>query len=98
MSPFRFFIDSAIGNRTQRGDHSTVGPDRSRRERCSWRLVHKWHELVRETWHGAGNTDSANVWAAANPAHPTTFGHVAVHDGSPATDFDETLRLAILVC
>src|SRR5690349_3792296 len=62
------------------------------------RLVHERHELVRKARHRARDADSADIRTPTNPAHPTAFGHVAVHHGPPAADLYQALRRAIFVC
>src|SRR5271168_4367185 len=69
--------------------HSTGGQQRSRR------LVHKGHELVRKSRHGAANTDAADIGTAANTAHPAAFAYIAQHHWSPASQFHDAQRRSI---
>src|SRR5678815_4259593 len=58
--------------------------------------VHKRHELVRESRHGAADTNSANVRATTDAGHPAALGHVAIYHRSPASNFDQAFRRAVL--
>src|SRR5690348_8944137 len=63
-APLRLVVGAGIGDGAKRADDVAVGRHASRRESRSRRLVHEWHELVREARHGAGDADTADVGTA----------------------------------
>src|SRR3984957_1190536 len=97
VSPLRLFVYGGIGHGTQCPDRAAIYANRSGGNTRAGRLVHEGHELVRETRHGATNTDSADVGAAADSSHPSSFRHVAIHHGTPAPEFHDAFRGAVLL-
>src|ERR1700723_3512045 len=97
VPPFRLLVYGGVGHGTQCSDRAAIYANRSGGNTRAGRLVHEGHELVRETWHGATNTDSADVGAAANSGHPSSFGDFAVHDWTPAAELHNAFRGAVLL-
>src|SRR5262249_52888687 len=64
--------------------------------RAGRRLV-EGAELVREAGHRAADADTAGAHAAAHVVDRTPNDDVAVDDGTPASDLDETLRIAVVL-
>src|ERR1700719_1881806 len=96
MPPFWFFIHGVIRKVTERANSLAVNTDRRRGHSGTRRFIHKRHELVREARHGATDTNSADVRAPADPRHPTTFGHIAIDDRTPATQLHNALERTVL--
>src|SRR5215813_2115043 len=88
MSPARFLVDSIVGDAAQPADQSAVDADRASRKCRARRFFHERHELVRESGHGAGDANAADVRATADAAHPAAFGHVAVDHRTPTADLN----------
>src|SRR5271165_3912220 len=84
MPPLRFLVYGRVGNTTQRPDHAAIAANDRGGEHTARRLIHKRHELVGEARHGATDADAANVRAAADAAHPSALGHIAIHHRTPA--------------
>src|ERR1017187_5681382 len=95
-APLRFLVRRAGGEAAQAADHRAVHAAGGRRHRRAWWLVHEGHELVRESGHGAGDADAADVRAAADAVDPAPLGYVALDDGSPAAELDQALRGTVL--
>src|SRR5579862_1267744 len=98
MAPLGLFVDGVIGDAAQGSNKLAVLAYSERGEARTRRLVHKRHELVRESWHGASDADAADIGTAANTAHPTALGHVAIHHRAPAADFHQALGRAVFEC
>src|SRR5499427_6665399 len=96
MPPLGFPVDGGVGEGAERTDRFSVGADGPGREFCARRLVHEGHELVGEAWHGAADTDAANVGATADAGHPAALWHVAVDDRAPAAELHDALLRAVL--
>src|SRR5690349_3181589 len=97
MPPVRLLVERVIGNFAQLAHHHSIALYGARREFGAGRLIHKRHELVRETRHGAADTDAADVRAATEPGHPAALGHVALHYRPPAAQLDQALGRTILM-
>src|SRR5260370_34189939 len=82
---------------SQHSDGSSVNLDCGGRELSAGRQVEDRHDLVVEAGHGTAYTDAADVGAAADAIHPAAFADVALHDGTPATEFDDAAPFAVLI-
>src|SRR3954468_20714441 len=78
MPPFWFLVHGRVRDRAQASDELPVSQYHGARKCSARRFVHELHEFVRETGHGAGDADAADVWATANAVHPTAFCDVAI--------------------
>src|SRR5690242_14817720 len=87
MPPLGFFVERFVCDGSQRPNEFSIRTNQHTGERSPRRLIHEWHELVRESRHRATNANSSDVRASSDPVHPTSFGHVAIHHRPPATDF-----------
>ncbi len=96
MTPLRLFVDGGVGDAAQGANQLAVLANSKRRNARAGRLVHKGHELVRESRHGAANTDPADIRASADAAHPATLGDVAVHHRTPAAELHKALGRSVL--
>src|SRR6478735_11352683 len=94
-APLRFFVDRPTGHVPQAADHRAVESRRGRRDGGARWLVHERHELVREAGHRASDADAADVRAASDAVDPSALGHVALHDRTPTTKFDNAFRRAV---
>src|SRR6202022_1555554 len=95
MTPTWFFICSTLRDAAQSLNNSSGDSGNCGGAHCARRRVHEGEKPVRETRHGTSDADAPDVWAAANPVHPTAFGDVAVHHRSPASQFHYALRRTI---
>src|SRR5579872_1672351 len=95
MPPPGLLVHGVLRDRTQRPDCLAVHTDAAGRNSRPWRFIHEWHELVGEAGHSASDADAAYVGATANSSHPSTFGDIAVHYGSPASEFHNALRRTV---
>src|SRR5208283_5860980 len=95
VAPFRLFIERAVRKPTQIADKRAIRPDERRRDAGARRLVHEWHELVREARHRAADANAADIGATTDAADPTAFWHVALYDRAPASDLHEAFARAI---
>src|SRR5271163_2326123 len=96
MAPLRFFVDRLIRETAQRAYRTPINPDRSGRHLRARRFIHKWHELVRESRHGAADANSTDVRATAEAIHPAALRHIAIHHRAPAAELHDALRRAVL--
>src|SRR6476660_5180767 len=87
MTPLRLFVDGAICDRAQSPKNASPHTNHDSRKRRSRWGIHEWHELIRETRHGAADANSADVRATANAVHPPALGYVAVNDRTPTANF-----------
>src|SRR5580704_16683403 len=90
MPPLRLFVDGFIGERPQSADGAPIHADSGGRYSGARRLIHKGHELVGESRHGAADTDSADVRTPAHTIHPSPFGNVAIDYRAPAAHLDNS--------
>src|SRR5215208_803671 len=97
MAPLRFLVRGLVGVPAHQPDERSVGLDHHSGDRGAGWLVHERHELVGEAGHRAGDADSPDVRAAADPVHPATLRHVAVDDWPPATELHEALGRVVVV-
>src|SRR5271156_89098 len=91
MTPLWFLVDGGLGHVAQGANGAAVGADGCAGNLCTRRLIHKGHEFVGETGHGAADADAANVGATADSGHPPAFGHIAVHHRAPASQLHDAL-------
>src|SRR4029453_18895830 len=96
MPPFRFFVQRRLGKIAQRANRFAVGHNRSRRKNRSGRLIHKWHELIRESRHRAADANSPHVGTAAHSSDPASLSDITLNHGSPAPQFNDALGGAVL--
>src|SRR5580704_15283384 len=59
--------------------------------------MHKRDELIRKARHGASNADSADIRTSANPAHPASLSHVALHHRPPTSQLDNAKRRSVFI-
>src|SRR5579871_638711 len=97
MSPLRFLVQRAIRDSAQRRDRTSVDCRGRGGDFAPRRLVHEWHELVGEPWHRAADAYPADIRTASNSSHPATFGNVAIHHWSPATELHDALGRSVHV-
>src|ERR1700736_3099103 len=97
MTPLGFFVDRVLGYRAQRANSASINSDCGAGHVTTGRFVHEGHELVGEAGHGAADADAADVGAAADARHPASLAHVALHDGTPATELHDAFGRAILL-
>src|SRR5450755_908090 len=95
FAPTGFFVHGGLRKPPQGMNRSSISLHRRRRQQRAWRLIHKRHELVGETRHGASNTDSTHIRTTTDAAHPTPLADVALHHGSPASQLNDAKRRAI---
>src|SRR5580692_6483443 len=98
MAPLRFLVDGRSRKVPHRFDDVAGRGTYRRRNLPARRLVHEWHELVREARHRAADANSADVWTSADSAHPTAFGYVTLDDGAPTPELDQTRRRVVFGC
>jgi hypothetical protein len=58
-------------------------------------LIHKGHELVGKFGHSTRSADASDIGTTADAAHPAAFSDIAIDQGAPAADFDQTLWRSI---
>src|ERR1700691_4449494 len=78
-------------------NRAPVGHHRGGRKQRTRRLIHERHELVWKARHGASDANSPYVRAAADSPHPAALADVALHHGSPATEFHDARGRAIFL-
>src|SRR6202161_4005758 len=78
MPPFRFFVHRGIGDAAHGADETAVGANDVRGKLGSGGCVHEGHELIGKPRHAASYADAAHIGTAANPAHPSALGYIAV--------------------
>src|SRR6476469_1073671 len=96
VAPLGLLIEGRVGERPQRADEPSVRLDEGRRKDRPRRLVHERHELVGEAWHRAANANATDIGTATHAGHPSSFGDIALDDRTPAAEFDNALRRAVL--
>src|SRR5258708_30323624 len=82
-------VESVLGKAAERPDQGAITSDQIAGKLGTWWLIHERHEFIRESRHGASDTDSSHIGASADPTHPTAFLHIAVDHGTPAPNFPE---------
>src|SRR5204863_4128252 len=97
LAPLRLLVGGMEGDVAQAAHDGAVHDRRAGGHPRPGRLVHERHELVREAGHGAGDADATHVRAAAHPVDPTPLRYVALDHRTPAAQFHQTLRRAVLV-
>src|SRR5579864_6612251 len=95
MPPFRFLVDSSLGQTAECANSAAIGACRSAGNLGARRLIHERHELVRESWHGAPDANAADVGTAADTGHPSAFGYIAVDHWSPTSQLHDALGRAV---
>src|ERR1700734_1113998 len=98
MAPLWFLVEGCSRKVSHRLDDRAGRGTYGRRNLPAGRLIHEGHELVREARHRATDANSADVWATADSAHPAAFGDVALDDGAPTSELDQTGRRVVLGC
>src|ERR1700752_1517886 len=96
MPPLWFFVYSCVGQAAEFANGGSLNTDGGRLKLCPRRLVHKWHELVRKSGHRAADANAADVRTATESCHPPTLRNVAIDNRSPAAEFDQASRRAVL--
>src|SRR5450432_1624105 len=91
MPPGWFLVDSALRQLAQPFNSRTINADNIRRDLGPRWFIHKGHKFVREARHRAADTDATNVGATTYTCHPSAFGHVALHNWPPASQFHKAL-------
>ena len=76
-------------------DRSAVRLHCPRRQQRTRRLIHKRHEFIGKARHRASNANAPHVRATANPAHPSSLAHVALHYRTPASELHNALWRSI---
>src|SRR5277367_216930 len=94
-TPGRFLIKRCLREAPQGVNRAPIGHHRSGRKQRTGRLVHKRHELVRKSRHGAADANPADVGTTANSAHPAALSDVALHHRSPASEFYDARGRAV---
>src|SRR5439155_23413828 len=97
VAPRGLFVDGVVGEAAEVPDQGPVSGAHHRRDLGTGRLVHEWHELVREPRHRAADADAADVGAAPDASHPAPLGDVAVDHRTPAAELDDALGRSVLV-
>src|SRR4029077_3837249 len=96
MPPLRLFVQRRLGKTAQRANRLAIGHNRRRGKNRSRRLIHEWHELIREARHRAADTDAPYIGTAANPGDPTSLANIALNHRPPTTQFHDALTRAVL--
>src|SRR5580704_11200860 len=78
-------------------DRTSISRHGAHRQQRSWRLVHERHELIRKARHRTPDADAAYIRTSANPRHPTSFPHVALHHWTPAPQLHDASARTIFL-
>src|SRR5262245_34745200 len=98
MSPLGFLVECCVGEFSKGANDTSVNAAGGGRKFSSGRFIHKRHKLVGKSRHGAADTNSTNIGSSAESRHPSAFWYIAIDDGSPASQFHDAFRRAILRC
>src|SRR5580704_2936695 len=96
-SPRRFLIQRRLRESPQRVNRAAVRHHRTRRKQRSRRLIHEWHELVREARHSATDADAADVGTSSDSSHPAALSDVALHHRAPTSQLHDARRRSVRV-
>src|SRR5262245_40944858 len=95
--PTMLAVCLAIRQSPKATDDPADRSSRERRDRRAGRRLVERTELVREAGHRAADADAAGAHAPAHVVDGAPHDDVAIDDGTPASDLNETLGIAVVL-